>query len=294
MKQKVLSLLLVLAMVLSMAPAVLAADANQWEGDIDAVVASVNGTYYSTVQGAIDAANGGVVKLLNDSEEAVTASGDLYLDLNGNTLASLTVNNGTLYGMDSTTNDYDCTDGYGKIVSLTGSYEMHYKSDITGEIMRYLAVEEDTGISFHRFYVGITKVSLQPAVTGFGYKAEFYGDAMVQARMTSIGYSLWLTEGREVTRSTNEFKNILTLRLRNFDVANYGETEVNAKATMILTDGTEIDGEVSSYSMRQMVENVAANFDSYETVQKQAVKTMCETYATMADWNISNILNWTD
>ncbi len=293
MKQKVLSLLLVFVMVLSVTPAVLAADADQWESEIDTLgVAVVNGNYYGTVQEAVNAANGGVVTLLADSEEAVTVTGDLYLDMNGYTLASLFITDGTLYGMDSTTDDYNCDDGYGKIGTITGTYAKQYKSDITGSIMRYMAVEETDGVSFHRFYMGITKLSLKPAVTGFGYKAEFYGDAAVQTQIASIGYKLWITENAVVTR-TNTFKNTLTLRLQNFDVANYGETAVNASTTVTLLDGTVIESDASSYSMRNVVETVNSSFSSYETAQKQAVQAMCKNYeAAMTGWSIADILAW--
>ena len=72
--------------------------------------AKVGDTGYATVAQAVAAANGETVTLLADSAETVTVSGDLYLDLNGHTLAGLTVENGTLYGMDCTTDDYDCCD----------------------------------------------------------------------------------------------------------------------------------------------------------------------------------------
>ena len=225
MKKRLIVWALVLAMVLAVMPMAFAA-----EGD----VASVNGQTYTTVQAAVDAANGAVVTLLADSDESVTVSGDLYLDLNGKTLAGLTITDGTLYGMDSTTDKYDNAEGCGKIAQITGNYASNYKN---ADAKRYLAVKEDSGLSFHRFYVGITNISLAPAVTGFGYKAEFYGDSKVQAQVQSIGYNLGLEGHNPITRTNETFKNILTLRIKNFDVANYGETAVNAKAIMNLKNG---------------------------------------------------------
>lgn len=231
-------------MVLSMTPAVLAADADQWESEIDVVGAAVfNGKSYGTVQEAVAAAGGGVVKLLADSDEEVTAQGDLYLDLNGYSLQKVTVS-GKLYGMDSATNAYEASGA--KIGIVDGTYAAHYRNSDT---KRYLAVAEGDGVSFHRFYMGITKVSLVPAATGFGYKAEFYGDAAVQAQIASIGYKLWITENAVVTR-TADFKNTLTLRLQNFDVANYGETAVNASVMITLTDGSVIDSDPTAWSIQ--------------------------------------------
>ena len=287
MKQKILSLLLILAMVLSIAPTVLAADTHRWEGAMDVFgVAEVGGTCYQTVQEAVDAAAGGVVTLLADSTEEITAKGDLYLDLNGNSLSKVTVS-GTLYGMDSATNGYKTSGA--KITTLVGQHASHYRHS---DAKRYLAVKEGNGVSFHRFYMGITKLSLAPAVTGFGYKAEFHGDEAVQTQIASVGYKLWITE-RVVVNRTADFQNVLTLRLKNFDVKNYGETAVNASATVTLQDGTVIESAVTSYSMRNVVERVSIDFAGYETAQKQAVQTMCNTYATaMTGWSIANILAW--
>lgn len=284
MKQKVISLLLVFAMALSMVPAVFATEGNDWEGEIDVVGAAVvNGKSYGTVQEAVNAAGGGVVKLLANSDEEINAT-DLYLDLNGHSLAKVTVS-GTLYGMDSATNEYKASGA--KIETVVGQYASNYRNS---DAKRYLAVAEGNGVSFHRFYMGITKVSLVPAVTGFGYKAEFYGDAAVQAQIQSIGYKLWITENAVVTRTT-AFKNTLTLRLKNFDVANYGETAVNASTTVTLADGTVIESEATSYSMRNVVETVNDSFSSYEKAQQQAVQTMCKNYETaMTGWRIADIL----
>ena len=286
MKKRVLSVLLVLAMTLALATPVFATEGNDWEGEIDVVGAAVvNGKSYGTVQEAVDAANGGIVKLLANSTEEITAT-DLYLDLNGYSLSKVTVT-GTLYGMDSATNGYEASGA--KIETVAGTYASNYRN---GDAKRYLAVAEGAGVSFHRFYMGITKLSLAPAVTGFGYKAEFYGDAAVQAQIASIGYNLWLTQDRVITR-TAAFKNVLTLRLKNFDVANYGDVAVNASAMVTLLDGTVIEGETSAYSMRNVVEAVNDSFANYETAQKQAVQTMCVTHeAAMTGWSIANILAW--
>ena len=90
MKRKILTLLLALAMVLTMLPmTALAADGN---------VAEVNGQGYSTLQDAIDAAqNGGTVKLLENVTESVTipAKKTITLALNGKTLVNSAVAQGS-------------------------------------------------------------------------------------------------------------------------------------------------------------------------------------------------------
>ena len=278
MKKRLIVWALVLALALAVMPMAFAA-----EGD----VASVNGQTYATVQAAVDAANGAVVTLLADSDESVAVSGDLHLDLNGKTLAGLTITDGTLYGMDSTTDNYDNAEACGKIAQITGSYAADYKN---ADAKRYLAVKEDTGLSFHRFYVGITNISLVPAVTGFGYKAEFRGDAKVQAQVKNIGYSLGLEGYHSITRTTENFKNILTLRIKNFDVANYGETAVNANAIMTFKNGQVLESAESSYSLCQVVESVAKAFGSYPAAQKEAVRAMYQRYENiMSKWDVSGL-----
>ena len=278
MKKQLIVWALVIAMVLAVAPMAFAA-----EGD----VASVNGQTYATVQTAVEAANGAVVTLLADSDETVTVSGDLYLDLNGKTLAGLTITDGTLYGMDTTTDNYDNADNCGKISQITGSFSADYKN---ADAKRYLAVKEDTGLSFHRFYVGITNISLVPSVTGFGYKAEFCGDSKVLSQVQSIGYSLGLEGYHVITRTTETFKNVLTLRIKNFDVANFGETAVNANAIMTFKNGQVLESAESSYSLRQVVESVAKSFGAYPMAQKEAVRAMYQRHeSAISKWDVSGL-----
>ena len=278
MKKQLIVLAIVIAMVLAVMPMAFAA-----EGD----VASVNGQTFASVQTAVEAANGAVVTLLADSDESVAVSGDLYLDLNGKTLAGLTITDGTLYGMDSTTDKYDNADNCGKISQITGNYAADYKN---ADAKRYLAVKEDSGLSFHRFYVGITNISLAPSVTGFGYKAEFYGDSKVQAQVESIGYNLGLDGYQAITRTTQTFKNVLTLRIKNFDVANFGETAVNAKAVITFKNGPVQESAESSYSLCQVVESVAKSFGPYSMAQKEAVRAMYQRFeSTISKWDVSGL-----
>ena len=290
MKRFMIAWMLIVAIILSTVPYAFAA--QDWESDMDVVaVAVVNNKTYPTVQEAVNAANGALVTLLVDSNEEVTAAADLYLDLNGKTLAKVTMTAGTLYGMDNSTDEYDNADGCGKITAIEGTYAQHHKTDITGSIMRYMAITEDTGVSFHRFYLGITSVNLVPAVTGFGYKAEFYGDAKVLSQIKSIGYNLWLTENIVVSRSA-AFKNELTLRLQNYDVKNYGETAVHANVQIALNDGTVIESSEVAYSMRQIVETVDANFADFDADKQAAVRAMYAVHeATMSGWELANIPN---
>ncbi|MBR5569325.1 MAG: right-handed parallel beta-helix repeat-containing protein [Oscillospiraceae bacterium] len=244
---------------------------------------------YNTIAEAMAAcAAGQYLVLIDNVTEDVTVTGDLYLDLNGKTLTGAVLGDGTLYAMDSATNDYNDDDMGGIVGNVMCNVPAQIETDITGEILKYLAVSDRNGMTFHRFYVGITAVSLNTATTGFGYKAEFYGDATVQAMVESVGYDLWVYD-TVVTRES-AFKNVLTLRLNNFLVEEFGETPVNAQVFMTLNNGVKLVSSVQSYTMRQVLEAVNADWTTYSEEQKSAVQTMCNKfYDVVSLWDLDNI-----
>lgn len=261
-------------------------------GEIVGVVAA-DGTVtgYESLQAAIQACTAGqYIRLKQDITENVSLRADLYIDLNGFDLSgTMTTNGYKVYGLDSTTDKYTCLDmGRFSCVDADGNAIVPQKHVQTADQKRYMAIETEGGYSFHRFYLGITKVSLDPTVTGFGYKAEFHGDAMVQAQIASVGYNLWITEDHVVSR-TAAFKNSLTLRLKNFDVENYGQTPVHANVFITLTDGTVIESEAASMSMRQMLELINTRYSSFTATQLEAVADMIEKHETMQSWNVANL-----
>ena len=215
---------------------------------------------------------------------------DLYVDLNGFDLSGTIITNGyAVYGMDSVTDGYTCENmGIFSCVDENGNAIVpvaHFKSDISGQTKRYMTIETESGYTFHRFYLGITKLSLAPNVTGFGYKAEFYGDEMVQAQIAATGFKLWL----KVSQSKDGFQNKLTLRLRDFDVENHGESPVNANVFLTLTDGTVIESSVASVSMRTMLENINAQYGNFSATQLSAIKAMIEKHAIIKSWNTEKL-----
>ncbi len=267
-------------------------------------VAQVGKNYYATVAEAVANANGQIVTVLADTDEAISVNVDVTIDLAGHTLGHVTVAEGaTLYGMDSATDAYDCTDGYGKIGSITGSYALHHKTVVDDNPQRYLAVVEEDGISFHRFYIGIQSVSLKPGAVGFGYKAIFGGDEKVKAALAqqnAFGFALWVTEDNVISRgmdaadfATGKNGTPLTLCLKNFDVVNHGQTDVYARVYITLADGTRIDSAEYACSMQKMLEQVNTDIVQYSDAQIRAVQTMLAPYAdTVSSWNIADIRNW--
>lgn len=219
---------------------------------------------------------------------------DLYIDLSGFDLTGTINTNGfKVYGMDSITDDYSCdVEGVLSCVDDNGTLivpQMQFEYGILDSTKRYMAIETENGYTFHRFFLGITHVSLVPNVTGFGYKAEFYGDEMVQQQIASVGYNLWITEDYVINRTAAGFRNYLTLRLQNFDVINYGETPVHASVSIMLTDGTIIESNVASMSMREMLEAINTDYARFTSAQISAIQAMIEKHAIIKSWDTGNL-----
>jgi len=233
----------------------------------------------------------GHVALTGDMRlSGLALTGDLYIDLNGFDLAGTIITNGyRIYGMDSSTEEYTCDAmGYFSCVDENGKVIVPESLYTTEDMLRYMTVGTDDGYTFHRFYLGITKLSLDPIAVGFGYKAEFYGDELVQSKIDTIGYNLWLTEDRVISRSI-KFKNMLTLRLNNFDVENYGEVPIYACVVITLIDGSAIESTITSYSMRQVVEKINESYENLNTDELFAVRNMIAHHSTMLFWSVGNI-----
>ena len=157
---------------------------------INAPVAIIDGeteTGYETLQAAVDAYASGYIKLMKNLTENVTVSKDITLDLNGfDITGTVTVAEGaTLYGMDNETDDYTVSDDiYGQL-NVIGK--------ATGA-EGYFPITEDGKISFHKYTVKITDMTLRPAEAGIYYKSSFLGDEKVAPLVESFGVALSVYE----------------------------------------------------------------------------------------------------
>lgn len=256
---------------------------------------------YSDFGKAVEACDtNGYVKLLCDTQVDVTLTKDLYVDLNGFDLSG-TLAGGKVYGMDSTTNAYNCENrGMFSCKDASGAKvvpETHFKSAVTGSIKRYMAIEEQSGYSFHRFYLGVTHMSVRPAVTSVGFKATFYGDEMVVAALDSenaYGYSLSLSDGTatEVYKEQDSFVSgqPVTLRIDNYDVENHGETVLSAKAMLKLSNGTVIESNSYTMTLRGLLEALNTNYNALTLDQLAAVKRMIQKYKIIQSWKVENLI----
>ena len=238
----------------------------------------------------------GYVKLGADVTMDPQVKGNSSLDLNGHTLTGDLTGTGTLYLMDSSSDEYNLPTG-----ALVGTVSCQlleqFKTTITGSAKRYMVLEGDTGYTSHRFYVGLTKVSIRTADTGFGYKAKFCGDEAVLAAVDSFGFRLNL-EGNEtvVTKSVAaadlESGREYSLLLENFQIEAYGDMPVHAEVFLKLTDESEICSSRVSYSMKAMLQKVCQDLSSFSAEQLGSLRAMCAPFkAAMEGWGIDDLLN---
>ncbi len=288
---RILSIALVMMLILSCVPTM----AFAAEGHAHAALNISTGAEYASLADAMAAAEAGqTVKVLADSDEAISYGEGVILDLDGHNLTNVTVPAGvTLTAIDSATDDYA-----GSFGSLSGDIAGTVAFTVkTAEPKSYVSVCENGSWSFHRYYAAITAISLKPATAALGYKAEFYGDETVKNAVVNYGYELWINDcaPKAVSKADKLEKNVLTLRLNNIlkegnDALNaMGSTaNINGKAFITLNLNGE---EVILYSaektttLRSTIESINAYADSYSEVALQAVRSLCATYAPwMAGW----------
>ena len=257
----------------------------------------VGTTAYAPLQYAADKATTGYVQLMIDCNADVTLKNDLYLDLNGFDLGGkLNLADYKLYGLDSTTNNYSDTDMGQLTADITGGKPQTYFKDNgsrLGSVLGYAAVANDNSYTFHRLYLAVTHQSLKPSADGVGYKAMFAADDTLKAYLKDFGYSLQLDGYDAYTASLDGSKLVsmesVSLRLKNFDVKNFGETQLYAKVFVTLADGTVIESIQQTMTLRSLVEAVNAKASAFTADQLSALKAMIEKYETMQSWDIANI-----
>ena len=258
----------------------------------------INGEYtgYNDLADAIISSDW--IKLFEDVEVNMSLQKDLYIDLNGHNLSGQIITNGhMIYGMDSTTDSYYCASiGYFNCIDENGDVivpVVHYRSDITGEVKRYISIKNDKGFSFHRFYLSITKISLQPNTAGVGYKAVFYGDEMVAMNLAGFGFNMQLGDNKPIVKlKADNFVSgkEVTLRINNYDVENFGETDLSAFAVLKLNDGTIIESEKIVITLRSVLEQLNVNHLNLNAEQKNAIADFIRKYTVMLTWKVENLV----
>ena len=181
-------------------------------------VAAIDTTEYDTLQGAVtkflqDSSSNTYIKMLHSTTENIPTGNinitkDLYLDLNGCTVTgTFDMRGKTLYGMDSTTDNYDGTKA-GKIVgTVTGTVAPVFEKPLTGDAeynyLRYVAIKNDAGTeyTFHRFNISVTGYRFELATgdtpqCALFFIGKFQGDKAAKDYLKSLGFTLTDIDGK--------------------------------------------------------------------------------------------------
>ena len=164
-------------------------------------------TNYPTLQKAVtefpqDSNGNTYIKMLHSttediSTENITTDKNLYLDLNGCTVTgTFDMRGKTLYGMDSTTDNYDGTKA-GKIVgTVTGNVAPVHKTSaktVDGyDSLRYVAIQSENSYSFHRFNISVSgyRFELAAPKCALFFIGKFQGDDAAKTHLKSLGFTL--------------------------------------------------------------------------------------------------------
>jgi len=223
--------------------------------------------------------------------------GDLYLDLCGNELYSLTVN-GNLYLIDMAGNDFqeDVLGGfYGEATNIV-SFHTNSLERINNEYHYFVAADAEGLYRAHRVEVVLTHVSLKANADALGYRAEVHGDSVVLANITGYGFNLNLKNNYVKTYQTqgNPTDGTFTLRLNGIMAAGGGEMEIMGEPFVCFGEGVA-NGDTYTTSMKQTI--LAVNkLTTLTDTQKEAVYGLYEQYkAVMDTWfgtATNNIATW--
>ena len=277
-------------------------------------VAVIGTTGYASLQAAVNAYKdtSKPIKLLADTREEITVSKDVYLDLNGfDVTGEVIVTAGTLYGMDSQTDDYTVQDaaGYGKLANVSGSVAgVPVEAACAGD--GYLMVEEENALSFHRVNLQINAMTLRPEDVGVYYECDFAADEVVAERVDSYGVALSVVaspteknlEKACVYTAFSDFRagknNKNSTLLKDIMQEGRQNNSLNSKKAVygrayILTGEKEyLFGEAVERSLMEQVQLAASDtyWKDLSADKKDGMVAMYRTYSgVMRKWNVRNV-----
>ncbi|MBR4864814.1 MAG: hypothetical protein IKU07_09580 [Oscillospiraceae bacterium] len=256
-------------------------------------------TAEGSLQDQVNAYTSGVITLTENAED-LKVDANTYIDLNGHSIAGITVADGaTVYVSDSQTDDYTVADGvYGAITGITGAVEAS---------QGYVAVEENNTVSFHRVDLAIKSMSFRPGTAGVYYTSNFAADEVVSAKVESYGVALSVVEAPDAEnldvhcgysvlddfgagqKSGTLLTDIMSQANNDATNARNAAMEVYGRAYIKTADGYAF-GTVAVRSLQQQVEAIDAILGNLNATQKAGIAAFYNTYkAAMESWNIPNL-----
>jgi len=266
--------------------------------------ATVGDEVYLTSAEALAAADGKTVKLYTD--EAITLTGDTYLDINGHNITA--TGTGTVYGIDSSNDDYE---GNGTL-TYAGTIAPAAQDPITGR--QYVAITGDGAATFHRLGAQLTAVTLRPDAAGLYFKAKYECDKVLAPLVKNYGVVLSVNNMPGADFATEEGDiNIATVGAEPFTSGmettsasvfgilknsrkpelndRYGKMPIYANTYVELADGTVVMGENgTARSLYDVLAAIDENWADYEEKQ-EAILNFFRTWVNrgLSSWEFTNI-----
>ena len=236
--------------------------------------------YANTIAEAMAIEGAAFVRLVADHTSTEVVDGDVYIDLSGNQLFSLTVN-GNLYLMDSKGNEFTEEElgGFYGTANVV-PYFTNSEEYINNTNSYYVAEDELGMFRSHRVEVVLTHVSLKANDDALGFRAEVHGDSTVLAAITGYGFNMNLENHFVKTYKLEgaPVDGVFTLRLTGIMANNGGELDIFGQPFVCFGEDTA-NGNTYTTSMKDTILAVNKMTTLTET-QKAAVY---ELYAANKD-----------
>lgn len=284
-----------------------------------APVAEVSGYDFTAIGDAVTYADESKLVKLMATIDGANIAANTILDLNGNSLTNVTIPEGvTVTGMDSTTNLYDGSKCGTISGTISGTVAPTYTHNDGTNIRRYLAIENDGSYSFHRYYMAVTSVAVNPTSTAFTYEVAFLGDAAIAQAVADgkveFGMAFkadsegadWLYSEMDKTFAGGPYAEenldhntyrygIANVLKVDADNATRATMEVMAKAYVKVNDDVVGESTEITRTFRQLVEKADAAWAdgtlTSETLQT-SLKNMYKTWETvMNSWSELTMIN---
>ena len=256
---------------------------------------------------AANTADNAYLKLYK-AENSLEIAKDIAIDLNGKNLA--VSGSGLVYGFDSKNDTYET---FGNMTVGEGVEYTSMHTAPSGN--RYIAVETETGVSFHRLGIAITGVSLRPSAAGIYYKGTWECDAVLQEKIDSFGIAVSTVDMPNVNFATDSDTLYTVVAKESFasgvsvngalisniiktgdDNQTRGNMPIYAAPYVVIGDMVVIGDDNAPtmggaiYSMKTVLQSIDRAWHKLASTQKDGIRAL---YAldseVMATWDLYNI-----
>ena len=180
------------------------AEHGEWSGIAETVSSDSKVIHHATTltEAVSEMSETNYIRMVADSTgHDCTVGKKVYLDLAGKTVSNVTVSGGTLYGMDSNTDDYGISEAPNGTLTVTeGSVAPQVYTgnetpkDTENVGYSYLRCGDGTnGYTFNRFDITVTDYYVEAYTDGtayVGFGATLRGDNKISSALTNIGFRI--------------------------------------------------------------------------------------------------------